>query len=171
MSSLKDKVALIGMPGCGKSTLGRVLAKELNYNFYDMDAYIEKISSRTIQELIGEGEDLFREWETKACKELDEKKRVIISTGGGVVKRQENVEILKEGCLILFIDRPLESIAEDVDISTRPLLKDGKDKLYELYSERYDLYKNASDLRIVNDGYIKDAIDTSKKILKNRVKE
>jgi shikimate kinase len=171
MSNLKDKVALIGMPGCGKSTLGRVLAKELNYNFYDMDAYIESISNRTVQELINESEDLFRDWETKACKELAEKKRVIISTGGGVVKRKENVAILKEECIILFIDRPIESISEDVDISSRPLLKDGKEKLYTLYSERYELYKNAADIRIANNGFIKEAINNSKKMLKNMIKE
>lgn len=171
MSSLKDKVVLIGMPGCGKSTLGRVLAKELNYNFYDMDAYVEKIANRTVQELINESEELFRDFETEACRELAQKKRVIISTGGGVIKRYKNVGILREDSVILFIDRPIESIAKDVDMDSRPLLKEGKDKLYTLYSERYDLYKNAADISIVNNGYIKDAITISKKMLKNMIKE
>lgn len=171
MGNLKDKLILIGMPGCGKSTLGRVLAKELSYNFYDMDAYIEKIANRTIQELINESEELFRNFETKACEELIQKKRVIISTGGGVIKRQKNMEILSEDSVILFIDRPIESIAKDVDINSRPLLKEGKDRLYTLYSERYDLYKNAADIRIVNSGYIRDTITISKQALKNMIKE
>lgn len=171
MSILKDRVALIGMPGCGKSTLGRVLAKELNYNFYDMDDYIEKISKKTVQELITESEDLFRKWETEACNELVLKKRVIISTGGGVVKKKGNVEILREACVVLFIDRPIEEIAQDVDIASRPLLKDGKEKLYTLYSERYHLYKNAAHLEVTNDGFIKDAINVSKKMLRNKIKE
>lgn len=171
MGNLRDKVVLIGMPGCGKSTLGRVLAKELNYNFYDMDDYIEKISNRTIKDLIDESEDIFRGWETKACNELAMKKRVIISSGGGVVKRQENIDLLKKECVILFIDRPIEDIAADVDISSRPLLKEGTDKLYEIYSQRYDLYNNAAELKITNNGFIKDAINSSKKMLKNRIKE
>lgn len=81
------------------------------------------------------------------------------------------MEILSEDSVILFIDRPIESIAKDVDINSRPLLKEGKDRLYTLYSERYDLYKNAADIRIVNSGYIRDTITISKQALKNMIKE
>lgn len=171
MGSLRDKVVLIGMPGCGKSTLGKVLAQELKYNFYDMDEYIEKISNSTVKDLINQSEDLFRDWETKACIELAQKKRVIISSGGGVVKRQENIDLLKKDCVLLFIDRPVEDIASDLDIESRPLLKDGIEKLYQLYSERYDLYNKAAEIKILNNGYIKDAVNNIKKLLKNNIKE
>lgn len=167
MEELKDKVVLIGMPGCGKTTFGKLLAKELNYKFYDMDDYVEEISGKTVSELFEEGEDVFREWETRACRELVTKKRALISSGGGVIKKDINVQILREKAIIVFIDRPVENIAKDVEVSTRPLLRDGKDKLYTLYSERCDKYKNAADITIVNDGFIKDAIDMCKKKLKN----
>lgn len=170
-TALKDKVVLIGMPGCGKTTLGKVLASELNYNFYDMDSYIENISKKTIPELFLEGEEIFRTWETRACLELSKKKRAVISSGGGVVKKQKNIDILSEECLILFINRPTEMIIEDVDASTRPLLKDGKQKIYDLYEERFLLYKEAAHIEINNIGFIKDTISIIQRKLKNRIKE
>lgn len=171
MEALKDKIAIIGMPGCGKSTLGKFLAKELQYNFCDMDVYIEKISNKTIPELFNEGEEIFREWETKACIDLVKKERIIISCGGGVVKKDRNIEALKKDCIILFIDRSVEDIIKDVNVSTRPLLKDGISKLYELYDERYEMYKKAAHVRIKNSGLIKDAIKQAKLLLGNKIKE
>ena len=168
---MKDKVVLIGMPGCGKTTIGKVLAKEINYNFYDMDSFIKDISKRTIEDLFNEGEDIFRAVETDACIKLSKKKRAIISSGGGVVKKSENIDILKENCIIVFINRPIENIIEDVDVKSRPLLKDGKEKIYNLYEERIELYKNAADIEIENVGYLKDTIEIVKKELNNKIKE
>lgn len=170
MDEVKDKVVLIGMPGCGKTTIGKVLANDLNYNFYDMDAYIEKIANKTIKELFAEGEEVFRSYETRACIELSKKKRVIISSGGGVVKKQENMEILSESCIIVFIDRPVDEIAKDVDVNSRPLLKDGKDKLYKLYDERYELYKKYSHITVKNEGFLKEVVDKMRICLKNKIR-
>lgn len=162
---MKSKIVLIGMPGCGKTTIGRIISKQLKMNFYDMDDYIEKISSSTIAELFENGEEYFRNIETQACRELAQKKDVLISTGGGVVKRKENIEILKEDSIIIFLDRPVENIFEDVDVSNRPLLKDGKQKLLNLYEERYELYKESADKVIINDGNIKDVVNEVKEII------
>lgn len=167
----RDKIIIIGMPGCGKTTIGKILAKELNYNFYDMDEYIENTSGKSIKEIFKESEDAFRKLETKACKELISKKRCVISTGGGVIKRDINIEILKKEGIILFINRPIENIINDIDISFRPLLKEGKQRLYDLYKERFHKYKEASQIEILNEGFMRDAINLAKVKLKGKIKE
>ncbi len=163
---MKKSIVLIGMPGCGKTTLGQVIAKDLSYDFCDMDAYIEKISEKSIPELFEEGEDIFREWETKACRELSQKQNMIIASGGGVVKKNINIDILKKECIILFVDRPVEEIVKDVNVSTRPLLKDGVSKVYDLYNERYELYNKAADITVFNKGLIEEVIDTCEERIK-----
>jgi shikimate kinase len=165
MGSIKDKVILIGMPGCGKSTLGKYLSQELNYNFYDMDEHIQKISNKTIPDLFQEGEDVFRKWETMSCIELAKTKKAVIASGGGVVKIGKNIDMLKKDCIILFIDRPVEEIVKDVNVSTRPLLKDGTFKIYEIYDERYELYNKAADIAVKNVGFIKDVVNECKRKL------
>ncbi|WP_194191135.1 shikimate kinase [Clostridium chrysemydis] len=167
---MSDKIILIGMPGCGKTTIGKVLARELNYNFYDMDEYIEEKNNKTIKEIFNKSEEEFRNLETKACEELINKKRVVISTGGGVITRDKNVEILKDG-IIVFINRPLSKILEDVDVSNRPLLKGGKERLYKLYDERFLKYRKASNIEIVNEGFLRDTIDKLEEELKGKIKE
>ncbi|SFD15505.1 shikimate kinase [Clostridium uliginosum] len=163
---MKNKIVLIGMPGCGKTTIGKMLSKELNLKFFDMDDYIEKISSQTVTQLFEDGEENFRNFETLACKELAEMKNALISSGGGIIKRIENIEVLKKESWIIFIDRPIQNILEDVDISGRPLLKDGKERLIKLYEERYDLYKKVADEIIKNDDEIREAINQIKTFIK-----
>lgn len=171
MCDLKDKIVLIGMPGCGKTTIGRLLAKELNYNFYDMDKYIEDIYGKSIKELFEESEEIFRDFESKACHELSYKKRAIISSGGGVIKRKKNMDLFLEESIIIFIDRPLENIIEDVDTETRPLLSDGKERLYNLLEERYDLYNEYCHIKIVNSGFLKDIVLEIRDKIKERIKK
>jgi shikimate kinase len=162
---MKSKVVLIGMPGCGKSTIGRLVSKELNFKFVDMDKYIEDMTYKTIPELFEKGEDYFRDFETLACKELSEKNNMLISSGGGVVKRKENIDILKKEAYIIFIDRPLEDLLNDVDISKRPLLKDGSKKIIKLYEERYELYKSSAHEIVKNDKGIRDTVNEIKEII------
>lgn len=162
---MKNKVVLIGMPGSGKTTIGKILGKALSLEFYDMDEYIEKITSKSIIELFESGEEHFRDIESNACRELSQKEKVLISTGGGVIKRKENIDAFKENALIIFIDRPLEKILKDVDVSKRPLLKEGKERVINLYKERYDLYKKYADEIVVNDKDMSDIIE----VLKNKI--
>lgn len=166
-----DKIILIGMPGCGKTTIGKVLARELNYNFYDMDDYIEETSNISIKEIFNRSEDEFRKLETEACKELALKKRCVISTGGGVVKRDINMDILKEVGVIIFINRPIEKILTDVDISKRPLLNGGKERLYKLHKERFYKYRSSCHVEVINEGFLREAIDLCKLLLKGKIKE
>ena len=76
------------------------------------------------------------------------------------------MEIMKEKSIIVFIDRPTEEIIKDVNVSTRPLLKDGAEKVYDLYKERYELYKEAADAIVVNKGLIEEVIESCKKAIK-----
>ena len=161
-----NKENIVRMPGCGKSTIGELISKDLNYKFYDMDDYIVKISGKTIKELFDVSEEHFREWETKACKELSKLTNAIIASGGGVVKKAENIDILRKSCTILFIDRPVEEIIKDIEVGTRPLLKDGPHKVYNLYNERYELYKKAADKIVENKGTLENVVKTCEDILK-----
>ena len=163
---MDKSITLIGMPGCGKTTIGKLLSKKLNYQFIDIDSYIEEKQGKTIDEIFKNGEEYFRNIETEACRELGEIKNSIISSGGGVVKRYINIEYLKRESIVIFIDRPLIQILNDIDIKKRPLLANGKEVLYKLYDERYELYKNYCDYRIKNIGSLEEVIDKMLKIIK-----
>lgn len=152
-------IVLIGMPGCGKSVLARLLSKKTDINYIDLDKYIQGKTNSTIADLFKLGEDYFRNIESLICKEVSLFDNVIISTGGGVVKRKENIDNLKKNGIIVFIDRPLDKILKDINTSSRPLLNDGKEKLISLYEERYPLYNEYCDLRIVNDRSLEDTIN------------
>ena len=162
---MKDKVVIIGMPGSGKTTIGKILGRELDLKFYDMDEYIQERTSKSILELFENGEDYFRNIETDMCRELSKEKNVLISTGGGVVKKKENIDVLKKDALIIFLDRPVEKILEDVDVSKRPLLKDGKERVINLYNERYELYKKYADEIVVNDADMIQVIERLKNVI------
>ena len=152
-------IIFIGMPGSGKTTLGRIVAQELGFSFYDSDKYIEAKSGKTVAEIFAEhGEAHFRDLETQAMEELCALENTVISTGGGVVERPENVDILKKSGTVIFINRPVEEIAANINTAKRPLLKDGKDKLFELYKRRINLYKGACHIEILNSGSIDDAV-------------
>ncbi len=147
------KIVLIGMPGCGKTTIGKMAAEKLGVKFIDLDEEIVRSTGKSINSIFAEsGEDFFRELETKSLGEAMLSDNSVISTGGGIVKFIRNTELAKQaGGYIVFIDRPLDLIISDIDTSERPLLKDGADRLKSLYSERYELYKNAADEMIKND--------------------
>lgn len=168
-NELKENIVIVGMPGSGKSVIGKLLAKEINYDFCDMDEYINEISGKTVIELFEEGEDYFRDFESKACEELANRKRLVIASGGGVIKRGRNIEALKEKGLIVFLNRPIENILSDLEIGTRPLLKGGKEKIFNLYNERYELYKESAHIEVINNGPLKDTVKLIEESLMDKV--
>lgn len=147
------------MPGCGKTTIAKAISRLKGLEVYDTDEYIEKREGKTVADIFKNGEEHFRKLETEAVKEISSKEAVIISTGGGVVKSPYNMELLKKNGLIVFINRPVKDIIKDVNTSNRPLLKDGKSRLYELYAERYELYKLHCDYEIMNDRNLQDIVE------------
>ena len=151
-------IVLIGMPGSGKTTLGRCLAEMLNREFIDADPEIEKDAGKTIPELFAVSEDHFREQETKTARRLAKLRDKVLAMGGGVVLREENIACLKENGQIIFLDRPPGDIAGDVDTETRPLLAAGRQRIYDLYAQREALYRNAADITVVNKGDLKEVL-------------
>lgn len=164
---MKNKIVIIGMPGSGKTTLGKILAKELNIKFFDMDEYIVNKTGKTTMQLFENSEEYFRDIESETCKELSEYGNILISTGGGVIKRKSNIDILSKEGLVIFLDRPVDNILGDVDVSFRPLLKDGKEKLLKLYDERYRLYNEYADEIVLNNSDVRVVIDRIKEIIKS----
>ena len=161
---MEKSITLIGLPGCGKTTVGNLLSDKLKYEFVDMDFYIENKQQKSIIELFRNGEDYFRNIETETCKVLGEISKTIISSGGGVIKKSINIEYLKKNSIVVFIDRPVENILGDIQVEKRPLLANGKEVLYKLYDERYDLYKKYCDYRVENTGSLDEIVDKIAKL-------
>jgi shikimate kinase len=164
-------IVLIGMPGSGKTTIGKALSKKLGLKYVDIDKYIEKSTGKTIPEIFKEGEEIFRRLEKEAVNKFSKEKGMIISTGGGTIKNYSNIKALKENGIRIFIDRPIENIVANVNLGNRPLLKDGIDRLYDLYDERYELYKKYSDFQIVNDDSLEEAAIRIINIISNGYKK
>lgn len=141
-------IVLIGMPGAGKTTIGRKLSKALGRPVMDADDKVVEQTGRTIKDLFQEGEDVFRQAETEAVKTLAAMDGIIISCGGGVVKRPENIGYLQQNGKIFFLNRELAAIAGSVDKVTRPLLNSAEDRLTQLYKERMPLYLKYADYTI-----------------------
>lgn len=151
----KRNIVLIGMPSCGKSTIGKNLAKKLNKTFVDIDREIEKEIGTSIKTFIElSGEEAFRKLETEVTYKFSKLNNQVISTGGGVIKRQVNIDNLKQNGKIVFIDRPLDLLKPT---SSRPLSND-PEKLRQLYSERYDIYMRNADLVIKNDEEFEECV-------------
>ena len=155
-SSNKKNIVLIGMPGCGKSTVGRNIASKLRKEFIDIDEYIESKSGMKISEIFSKyGEEYFRDLEYSACLEIALKDNLVVSTGGGVVKREENINVLKSNGIICYIERDLEKTILD---DNRPLSK-SIDDLKRLYEERKELYEKSYDFKISNNGKLSKTVE------------
>ena len=150
--SAKENIVLTGMPGSGKSTVGKLI-NLMGFEFVDTDAEIEKRCGCTIKELIDtKGEKYFRDLETEVVKDVSSESRRIISTGGGVILRPENVRCLKRNGKLFFIDANLNRLRATDD---RPL-SDTYEKLKKLYDERIDIYSQTADVIVPDMDTAKD---------------
>lgn len=143
----KENWVLIGMPGCGKSTVGKYLAEAAGRPFADTDALAEKEVGMPLPEHFARcGEAAFREVEARVIEEIGAKTGLVIATGGGAVLREENVAALRQNGRLLWIQRPAELLAQ----AGRPLSA-GLEALREMERRRLPLYSNAADMHIYHE--------------------
>jgi shikimate kinase len=143
-------IFLVGMMGCGKTTIGQTLARALQYQFMDTDGLIVQIAQQSVNQIFAtQGEPYFRDLETQILNELAAHTRLVIGTGGGIVLKQANWGHLRQG-VVIWLDIPLEDLWQRVRNDTsRPLLKSRNpyETLRKVLHDRYPLYQQA-DLQI-----------------------
>lgn len=151
----KENIVLIGMPGCGKTTVGRALAQRLGREFVDTDEMIERKTGKRVSEIFAEkGELYFRKLEKEAVCEASRLRGAIIATGGGAILNDQNVRALKRSGRIYFIERELENIVPTPD---RPLSMT-KEQLRALYRCRRERYLGALDRLIRSDEVLEHTV-------------
>lgn len=156
----KENIVLTGMPGSGKSTVGKLLAEELGRPYLDTDTLIEEKTGKTPGQIIlSQGEAAFRDVETEIIRQISPENGSVIATGGGVVLRKENVDLLRMNGKIVFLDRPLEQLLPTVD---RPL-SSTKEAITRRYRERYHTYTATADAVIENAGTPEAAVKLVKR--------
>lgn len=137
-------IVLIGMPGCGKSSVGRELATVLSREFYDCDDEISALGKTPAEIIETEGEERFRQIETDVLTELCKKSGAVIATGGGAVTQERNEDIIRQNSTVVFISRPVERLATN----GRPLSQGGEEKLRKMHKMRLPLYKKFCDIEV-----------------------
>ena len=157
LSAQMQNIVLIGMPGCGKSTIGKLLAEKTGRKFLDADEKIIALAGKSIPDIFAQdGEEVFRQWETKALEELGKQSCLVIATGGGCVTKQRNYPLLHQNSSIFWLKRDIDLLPTD----GRPLSQ--ANKLTDMYAVRKPLYKAFADFIIENEG---TPADTANRIL------
>lgn len=147
-----NNIVLCGFMGSGKTVVGKELAKILGVKFVDTDELIEKEQGIAIKAIFAaHGEEYFRDLEYEMCKKVAEMNGAVVSTGGGAMTFQRNVDAIKQGSKVVFLDASFDVICERIgDNTSRPLFQD-KDKAKKLYDERKSKYLSAADYVINGD--------------------
>lgn len=159
---MEKNVVLIGMPSCGKSTIAKILSAETGKERIEMDEELVTQMGMRIKEAFAQhGETWFRDQETLLCHKIGEKEGCIVSCGGGVVIREENIETLRKNGIVIWVDRSLESLHGD---SSRPMVN-SDEKIRQLYEERIPLYRHYAQYRVENNGNPEEAAERILKIL------
>ncbi|WP_027965962.1 shikimate kinase AroK [Halomonas halocynthiae] len=145
-----SNLILVGPMGAGKTTIGRLLAAELSYDFFDTDHEIQRRCGADIPWIFDvEGEEGFRQRETQMICELSARSGAVIATGGGAVLREENRQLLRDGGIVIYlcitVEQQLKRTARD---RNRPLLQrpDKEQVLREMYHQRDPLYRATADI-------------------------
>ena len=149
---MERHIFLVGMPGSGKSALGRRVALKLQTPYLDTDAYLAEITGmNTAQIYETYGEAAFRDGETRLLSGLISATPGIISTGGGTALREENRLLMRTHGYVVLIDRPIDDILSDIRAEKRPLLaQKGREEIERIYEERMPIYRQAADYLLDN---------------------
>ncbi len=150
-----NRIALIGYRGCGKSTVGPILAAKLGWRFLDADAELEMHARRSVAAIFADdGEDVFRDIESENLVRLAVETEIVLATGGGVVLREANRDLLKTACVV-WLDTPpvecwrrIENDTSTVDRRPRLTVEGGFEEVKRLMAERAPLYEAVASLRI-----------------------
>lgn len=154
LSRQMKNLILIGMPGCGKTTIGNLLAQRLKRTMVDSDQEIVELAGKTIPDIFAQdGEAVFRRWETMALEKLGKQSGLVLSTGGGCVTREENYPLLHQNGIIIWVERDLELLPTE----GRPLSQ--KAKLRDMYAARKPFYESFADIRVENSGTPEETVD------------
>lgn len=146
----RSNIVLIGMSGCGKTTIGELTAKKLGLEFLDTDKMVEKAEGVSIRQIFSQkGEKYFRLKETAACRAASGREGAVIATGGGVVLSRANMSILGQTGIIVYLERDIEDILR-ADARARPLFT-SRERVLELFYERESLYSMYADIKLKND--------------------
>lgn len=164
----KVNIVLVGMPGSGKTTIGRNLAKKIGKVHVDLDEEFFKEYNKTPAQILEEfGEPKFRQMEHEICKKFGAMNNLVISTGGGVVTIEDNYYHLKQNGVIFLIERDVTKLST----RNRPISQGGLGKLYKLKEKRQDKYEMFADYKVVNNGYFRYALEEIYELYKTVIKD
>lgn len=147
-------IVLVGMPGCGKSTIGKIIAEHYGRDFVDMDSLIIEKAGKTIPEIFSDqGEKGFRSIEAEVAKETGKEKGLVVATGGGVIVTPENHDALRQNATVVFINRDIDILPTD----GRPLSQ--KNNLHEMYKKRLPLYRAICHHEVDGNGTVEEVAE------------
>ena len=149
---MRKHIFLIGMMGCGKSTIGKLLSRQFSCSFVDLDEEIVRYEDRSIPEIFADvGDAGFRICETAALRCVIDEAPCVVATGGGIITREENIALMRESGIVVWLNRPLEDMIADVRQDTRPnLAGDKEERMLTLFAQREALYRRAAHLEFDN---------------------
>ena len=151
-TNISSVISIIGMTGTGKTTVGKILAEKLNYDFFDIDEIITQKTRKNPAEIFElYGEETFRKIETEELSHIFKNynnKNFILSCGGGIVLKKENREMLKKNSFVIWLLRPVEEIIKNGEILKRPPINNSVDNYIKIFKERESLYAEICDLKI-----------------------
>ena len=149
---------LVGLPGAGKTTVGRIVSRRLNLRFVDLDRLIAQREGVSVPDLFRADAVAFREKETEALQWVIETlDRCVVATGGGTVEREENIELLRKET-VLYVVRHPRSILTTLNTDKRPVFGDDPNRIYPLARHRIPLYEEIADVRVTNNRSLRSCV-------------